>query len=544
MATDTSTPEVVSAWAPLRRPLFRNLWIASLVSNLGGWMQDTAGTWLMVSLTSSPLLIALMQTAASFPVLILGLPAGAVGDIVERRRLLIFWQSWMLVAVLILSVFTFAGMISPWALLILTFMLNIGVAVNGPAWQAIIPELVPRSMVPNAVAINSAQFNLARALGPAFGGLLVAIYASTYKGAGSVFFLNSLSFLAVIWVLAQWQRSPIFKSALPAERLFGSMRSGVRYLRHSPPLRAVLIRCFSFTLAVSAVWALLAVVAQRELHQGAMGYGILNGCLGAGAVVGAVTLPKLRAKYSPDQIVFAASLMLAGTLATMAFAHYVALVVLSLIAGGFAWTSASSTFNVAVQLSAPAWVQGRAQGIYQMTFQGGMATGSALFGYLAEHRSTRAALACAAVTLLAGILWGARYRLPYGVPPDLNPSPLDRNVLSLELDPKPDDGPVLVTIEYQVSAEEYDAFTRAIHKLRDVRLRDGSIRWGTYQDAAQPGRFVENFVVESWLEYLRQRERMTASDLLIREHVRSFHQGEEPPLVSHMIYARPFARPR
>ncbi|MGA8103083.1 MAG: MFS transporter [Candidatus Acidiferrales bacterium] len=544
MATDTFIPEVVSAWAPLRRPLFRNLWIASLVSNLGGWMQDTAGTWLMVSLTSSPLLIALMQTAASFPVLILGLPAGAVGDIVERRRLLIFWQSWMLVAVLILSVFTFAGMISPWALLILTFMLNIGVAVNGPAWQAIIPELVPRSMVPNAVAINSAQFNLARALGPAIGGLLVAVYASTYKGAGSVFFLNSLSFLAVIWVLAQWQRSPIFKSALPAERLFGSMRSGVRYLRHSPPLRAVLIRCFSFTLAVSAVWALLAVVAQRELHQGAMGYGILNGCLGAGAVVGAVTLPKLRAKYSPDQIVFGASLMLAGTLATMAFVHFVALVVLSLIAGGFAWTSASSTFNVAVQLSAPAWVQGRAQGIYQMTFQGGMAAGSALFGYLAEHRSTRVALACAAATLLAGVLWGARYRLPHGVPPNLDPLPADRTALSLELDPKPDDGPVLVTIEYLVSAEEYDAFTRAIHKLRDVRLRDGSIRWGTYQDAAQPGRFVENFVVESWLEYLRQRERMTASDLLIREHVRSFHQGEEPPVVSHMIYARPFARPR
>jgi MFS family permease len=535
---------VVSAGAPLRRPLFRNLWIASLVSNLGGWMQDTAGTWLMVSLTSSPLLIALMQTAASFPVLILGLPAGAVGDIVERRRLLIFWQSWMLVAVLILSVFTFAGMISPWALLMLTFMLNIGVAVNGPAWQAIIPELVPRSLVPNAVAINSAQFNLARALGPAIGGLLVAVYASTYKGAGSVFFLNSLSFLAVIWVLAQWQRSPIFKSALPAERLFGSMRSGVRYLRHSPPLRAVLIRCFSFTVAVSAVWALLAVVAQRELHQGAMGYGILNGCLGAGAVVGAITLPTLRAKYSPDQIVFGASLMLAGTLATMAFAHFVALVVLSLIAGGFAWTSASSTFNVAVQLSAPAWVQGRAQGIYQMCFQGGMATGSALFGYLAEHRSTRAALAAAAVTLLVGILWGARYRLPYGAPPDLDPSPLDRTDLSLELDPKPGDGPVLVTIEYQVRAEEYDAFTRAIHKLRDVRLRDGSIRWGTYQDAAQPGRFVENFVVESWLEYLRQRERMTASDLLVREHVRGFHHGEEPPLVSHMIYARPFARPR
>jgi hypothetical protein len=336
---------------------------------------------------------------------------------------------------------------------------------------------------------------------------------------------------------------PLFKSALPAERLFGSMRSGVRYLRHSPPLRSVLIRCFAFTLAVSAVWALLAVVAQRELHQGAMGYGILNGCLGLGAVCGALTLPKLRTKYSADQIVLVASLISAGTLATMAFAHYVALVVLSLIAGGFAWTTAMSTFNVAVQLSAPAWVQARAQGMYQMISQGGMAAGSALFGYLAEHRSTPVALASAAVTLLAGILWGARYRLPHGVPPDLNPSPMDRAALSLELDPKPDDGPVLVTIEYLVREADYDAFTRAIHKLRDVRLRDGSIRWGTYQDAAQPGRFVENFVVESWLEYLRQRERMTASDLLIRDHVRDFHQGEEPPLVSHMIYARPFARP-
>ena len=243
-------------------------------------MQDTAGTWLMTVLTPSPLLIALMQTAASLPVVLLGLLAGATADIFDRRRLLLFWQAWMLAAVALLSLLTFFNVISPWVLLTLTCLLNVGTAMNSPAWQAIMPELVPREQLPEAVSLNSAGFNLARAVGPALGGLAIAVFAHAVTGAAWTFLLNSLSFLGVILVLYRWKRNPLFKSALPAERIYGSMRAGLRYVQFAPLLKAALARVFVFTLFVSAVWSLLAVVAARDLHQGALGYGILNGSMG------------------------------------------------------------------------------------------------------------------------------------------------------------------------------------------------------------------------------------------------------------------------
>jgi len=501
-------------------------------------MQDTAGTWLMTSLTASPLLIALMQTAASLPVLLLGFFAGATADVFERRRLLIFWQTWMFIAVLILSVLTIAGIVSAWELLLLTFLLNIGAAMTNPAWQAIVPELVPRSELRDAIAINSAGYNLARAVGPALGGLMVATFASTTKGAGSVFFLNAVSFLAVIWVLYAWKRTPLFKSALPAERMLGSMRAGIRYARYAPALRAVLFRAFSFTLFVSAVWALLAVVAQQHLHKGAMGYGILNGCLGAGAVGGAASLPYVRRRLRAEAIAAAAIVVLAGTLLTLAVARSTPLIVVALLAGGFAWTSTTSTFNAAVQLSVPHWVQARALGIYQTVFQGGMALGSALWGLLAEHLSTSSALLFATIGLLATIPLTRRFPLLRGEPLDLSPYNLNRPAPQVVIEPQPDDGPVLVTIEYFIHPQDLEEFTRVIHAMREARMRDGAIRWGVFQDVAHPERIVETFVVDSWLEFLRVRERLTASDRAVRGRVRSFHRGDSPPVISYMIYAR------
>jgi MFS family permease len=527
-----------SGWEPLRRPVFRNRWIASLVSNLGTWMQDTAGTWLMAELTTSPLLIALMQTAASMPVLLLGLLAGATADIFDRRLVLIFWQAWMLGAVLLLSVLTLFGVISPGMLLALTFLLNIGAAMNNPAWQAIVPELVPRSELADAISLNSAGFNLARAVGPALGGLMVAAFTSAMKGAGMVFFVNAASFVAVILVLYYWRRAPLFKSALPAERLTGSMRAGLRYMRHAPPLRAVLIRAFLFTCFASAVWALLAVVAQQNLHQGAMGYGVLNGCLGAGAVVGAASLPKLRRKLSGDTIVTVAAFIFAATLGILAFARSEIAIVAALLAAGFAWTTTTSTFNVAVQLSVPAWVQARALGIYQMTFQGGMALGSALWGFTAEHTSTSKALAAAGIGLLVSLPLTRRLHLLRGTPPDLSPYAPNRPAPQVVMEPEPEDGPVLITIEYRIRPEDYAAFTSAMHAMRDVRMRDGAFRWGVFQDTGCPERMIETFVVESWIEYLRQRERMTAADSAIRAKAWSFNQGGAQPVISHMIYAR------
>src|ERR1700761_7218815 len=256
----------LSGFEPLSVPLFRDLWLASIVSNVGSWMQDTAGTWLMTVLTTSPLLIALMQTAASLPGVVLGLPAGATADIFDRRRLLIFWQAWMLSAVALLAVLTFFDVISPWILLWLTFLLNIGAAMNSPAWQAIVPEVIPRDQLPDAVSLNSAGFNLARALGPAMGGMMVALFTLATTGAASVFLLNSLSFVGVIWVLYRWHRKPAFKSALPSERIQGSVRAGIRYVRYAPMLQAAFMRTLLFTVFVSAVWALLAVVARNDMR--------------------------------------------------------------------------------------------------------------------------------------------------------------------------------------------------------------------------------------------------------------------------------------
>lgn len=546
----SAVPPTPSGFAPLRIPLFRDRWIASTISSVGTWMQDTAGTWFMTSLTTSPLLIALMQTAASLPVLILGLLAGATADIFDRRKLLIFWQAWMLGSVSILAVLTFLGYVSPWTLLALTFMLNIGSAMNNPAWQAIIPELVPRELIPDTVSLNSASNNLARAVGPALGGLMVAAFKRIDSGAGSVFLLNAASYAAVIWVLVNWKRIPLFKSTLPSERIAASIRSGLRYVRYSPELRSSLVRTFTFTFFLSAVWALLAVVASHVLHQGALGYGILNGSLGLGALVGATSLPRIRRRFSADRIIAAATLYNVVTLLILAFAHFPWLIIIALIVSGFAWTSTLSTLNTSVQLAVPAWVQARALGTYLMTFQGGMALGSVLWGALAEHTSTPISLATAAAGLLVTLPIVSRFHILQGPVPDHTPYQWKRPAPQLlpALDSEPADdlnsaGPVRISIEYNVPAENYAEFTHAIHELRGVRLRDGALRWGIYREATNPEHLNETFVMESWLDYLRSRERVTAADEAIRERVRALHRGPESPRTTHQIYAKEITHP-
>ncbi len=553
-------PAGTSGFAPLRIPLFRDRWIASTVSSVGTWMQDTAGTWLMTSLTASPLLIALMQTAASLPVLLLGLLAGATADIFDRRKLLIFWQVWMLASVGLLAILTFLGHISPWALLAFTFLLNIGSAMNNPAWQAIVPELVPRELIPDTVSLNAASNNLARAVGPALGGLMVAAFQSrTGIGSASVFALNAVSFAGVIWVLVNWKRLPLFKSALPSERIAASIRGGLRYVRYSPPLQASLIRAFTFTFFVSAIWSLLAVVAARDLHQGALGYGILNGSLGVGAVIAATQLPKIRRRFSADQIIAVSTVYQAFTLFVLAFLPQPWIIIPVLVLSGSCWTSTMSTINTSVQLAAPAWITARALGTYLMTFQGGMALGSILWGFIAEHSETPIALAAAASGLLITLPYVHRFRILQGPLPDHTPyqwkrpaptpiSPIaalgaastQHLTTPTPLTGNPDlhEGPVRISIEYTVPPERYAEFTHAIHELRGVRLRDGALRWGIYRDAVDPSHLNETFLMESWLDYLRSRERMTASDIAIRNRVYAFQQGPDSPRVTHQIYAR------
>jgi MFS family permease len=363
-----------SPWSPLSQAVFRALWIAAVASNIGTWMQSVGAAWLMTSLTPSPLLVALMQTATSLPVFLVGLPAGTLADVVDRRKLLLVTQAWMLLVALILGVITWVGLVSAWALLALTFLLGLGAALSGPAWQAIIPDLVEREEIAPAVALDAMGINVARAVGPAIGGFVVAA-----AGSGAVFLLNAVSFLGILVVIYRWRRTHTPSDA-PPEDMLGATAAGLRYVRHAPALQTVLVRIGVFSLGASALWALLPAVARHDLSLDATGYGIILGSLGLGAVGGALLLPRLRRTLSVDALTAAATLVFA--LATLAFAYLrlVPVLVVSMMAGGVAWIAMMSSLTAAAQTASPAWVRARALGIYLLVFQGLMAAGSFAWG--------------------------------------------------------------------------------------------------------------------------------------------------------------------
>ena len=522
-------PPRQSAWLPLQHPVFRALWLATVASNVGTWMHDTAATWLMTSLSTSTLLVALMQTATSLPVLFMALPAGALADIVDRRRLLIVTQSWMLASAVVLGLLTVSGAMTPWLLLFLTFNLGLGLALNTPAWQATTPDLVPPDELTEAVALNGIATNIARAIGPAIGGLLVAAL-----GSGAVFLINAASFLAVVFVLRGWKKEPR-PTVMPAERVAGAIRAGVRYLRHAPAVRAVLIRCATFIMGASALWALLPVLARRELGLGAIGYGLLLGCLGAGAIVGGALLGWLRHRFSTDRIIGVSTIAYAAATLTLAWVRVVPVLGAALVLCGFAWMSAMSLFNVSTQRASPDWARARMLSVYVLAFMGGMAVGAAVWGVVATAFGLPAALTGATAVLLGGLLLTRRFRLAVWEGLDLSPSGHWRApVVSSAVDP--DAGPVLVTVEYRVRPENAAAFTAAMEDVGHVRRRDGGITWGLYRDTGDPDRYLETFVSESWGEHMRQHARATMADRRTEAHARSFHTGDAPPIVSHTIH--------
>jgi len=508
--------------------MFRALWIAAVASNLGTWMHNVGAEWLMATLAPTPLMLGLMQAAENAPLFLLALPAGALADIVDRRKLLIFSQAWMLVAAVALGVLTVTGYTSPSLLLLLTFALGLGTALNAPAWLAIVPELVPRDELPLAVGLNSVALNIARAVGPAIGGLIVAAV-----GSWAVFFLNSVSFIGILFVLVRWKREPV-ETISPTERLLGAMRAGLRYVRHAPELRAVLVRTSLFVASASALWAMLPLVAKQQLGLGAFGYGVLLGGLGTGAIIGAFTLPILRRSGTVNSLLVAGTLVFAFAIAALAMIHSLTLLVIAMTAGGIAWMSTMSSFNIVVQSVVPDWVRARALATYLLVLYAAMSCGGVLWGIIAQHLGLPATLLCAAIALVLSLGAHFVYPLRMGHEVDLSPS-LHWTEPIVVTEPHPDAGPVLVIVDYRIDPNRASEFLEAMRALGRVLRRDGASRWGVFRDQARPDRYVETFMVESWAEHLRQHARFTGDDRAIQDYARSFHLGPGTPAVAHLI---------
>ncbi|MFG1478678.1 MFS transporter [Xanthobacter sp. V4C-4] len=535
-APATPAPEhaPAGAFAPLRRTVFLVLWGATILGNTGSFMRDVASAWLVTDLSASPAAVAAIQAAAMLPVFLLAIPAGVLSDILDRRRFLILIQLALGGVSLSLAILAHTGLITVWSLIALTFLGGVGAALMAPTWQSIVPELVPRAELRSAVALNSLGINIARSIGPAVGGLLLAAF-----GAAVTYGADVASYIVVIAALWWWRRAPSAEDEL-SERFSGAFRAGLRYARASRELHLVLLRAVFFFAFASSVWALLPLVARQLLKGDAAYYGLLLGAVGAGAIVGALLLPPLRARLNADGLLLAAAVVSGAATAALALAPPPPLALLVLLALGAAWIIALTTLNATAQAILPNWVRGRALAVYLTVFNGTMAGGSILWGIVAQQIGVAATLAAAGAGLAVAGLLLHRVALPAGdddLTPSLHwPEPL----LATPVDT--DRGPVLILIEYQVAGDERPAFLAALRRLSAARRRDGAYAWGVTEDAADPRLMVEWFMVESWAEHLRQHRRVSHADADVQAEVARFHQGEAPPRVRHLIGAEHLPR--
>lgn len=515
-------------WTPFTYSLFRAIWIASVVSNIGTWMQNVAGVWLVTTLTTSALLVALMQTATSLPSFLLSLPAGAMGDLIDRRKLLLVTQGFMAVVALWLGTLALMGEISALGVLGFTFLLGIGAALNGPIWQTVTIELVPRQALPFAITLNGVSNNIARAVGPAIGGAIIAYYSP-----GWVFLLNGLSFLGTWAVVYNWKRSPETTSG-PAENFTGALRAGLRYVQYSPAIYAVLVRTFAFSFGASAMWALLSVVVARRLHLSSGHYGIMLSWLGAGAVAGAFLMGRAGHRLNFNQRVLLGTLVFVGTNVALALLTSVYLLYPVMFISGIAWLMVMTSFSTTVQLHVPKWVQARVVSIYMLLFQAGLALGSVAWGELADRTSLELSLLLTAGWMLVSMLLALPFPMRSAEGLDLAPAEHWPDP-EVQGDIDPDDGPVVVMVEYNVPAASWPAFRQAATQLTRLRLRDGALRAGVFADVAQPEKITEFFYVATWGEHERQHHRFTREDVAVEAQVRQFHIGPEPPRVTHFL---------
>ena len=513
---------------PFAIPIFRAVWFASLASNFGGLIQSVGAAWMMTSLSGSPMLVALVPASTTLPIMLLSLWAGAVADNLDRRLVMLACQLSMLLVSALLALFAWADLLTPWSLLAFTFLVGCATAINGPAWQASVGDMVPRSQLPSAVALNSMGFNLARSVGPALGGIIVAA-----AGAAAAFLTNALSYIGLSLVLLRWQpeRTP---KLLPRERLGVAMRAGVRYVTMSPKIQLVLLRGAAFGIGASAVSALMPLVARDILKGSALTFGILSGAFGIGAVLGALSSGRLRRRFPIETIVRSAALALAVGTAITASTGWLLVAIIGLLLCGAGWVIALSTFNVSVQMSAPRWVLARAVALYQMMAFGGMALGAWLFGWLAEHMGVVTSLQIAAGVQLAAAMIGLFRPLPQTG--DENLDLLNRwqePQTAVPIEPR--SGPVVITIEYRIAAGSVVPFLAAMSERRRIRRRDGAHGWSLLRDLADPELWLERYHVSTWLDYVRHNSRRTIADTANFDTLAALHSGPHPPVVHRML---------
>ena len=529
MSREPSTPADTAAgsFAPLRQPVFAVLWAATVLGNVGSFMRDVASSWMVTELSASPAAVALIQTAATLPIFLLAIPAGVLSDILDRRRFLVAIQVLLACVSGSLLLLARTDTLTVEYLVALTFVGGIGAALMGPTWQSIVPELVPRSDLKNAVALNSLGINIARALGPAAGGLLLASF-----GAAAAYGADVLSYVFVIAALLWWKRPPAVDSGL-SEQFFGAFRAGLRYARSSRELHVVLLRAAVFFLFASSVWALLPLVARRMLEGTAGFYGVMLGAVGAGAIAGALVMPRLRQRLDADGLVLLSSVLSAAVMAVLATAPPKGVAVLLMLVLGVGWIVALTTLNGVAQAVLPNWVRGRGLAIYLMVFNGAMAGGSLAWGLFAQQVGIPVALLVGAAGLVVVSLVFHRVKLPTGEA-DLQashhwPEPM------LTAPVAHDRGPVMVQVEYRVRPHDLPAFLQAMRHVARERRRDGAYAWGVAEHTSEPGRVIEWFLVESWAEHLRQHQRVSKADADQQAEATRFHVGPGRPEVHHFL---------
>jgi MFS family permease len=529
VAAKMQTKQSVAAWAPFRNGAFTVLWTATVISNVGTWMNDVGAGWLMTSLAPSPLMVALVQAATTLPIFLFALPAGALADIIDRRKILLIITAVMMVTAASMGLVVLVGAMTPLLLLLFTFALGAGAAFIAPVWQAVVPRLVPSDELQPAVALNSVGINISRAIGPALGGVIIVTL-----GVAWPFLLNALSFAAVIIALLWWHPSPAVASHLPTERFWAAIRTGLHYAGASKPFKVAMVRAVAFFPFASAYWALLPLIARQEFDGGPALYGLLLGSAGAGAVGGAFLLPALKTRLGADNVVALGAIGMAAVLVVFALAHAPIAAAMASGLAGLSWIAVLANLNVSAQMALPEWVRARGLSVFIAVFFGAMTFGSVIWGQVAALFGIPAALIAAAAGTVLGIIISRPFKLQQNTTLDLSPS-MHWPAPVLAGPVAPDRGPVMITVEYRIDPKDASAFLEMLYPLADARRRDGAYAWGIFEDVAEPGRYLEYFLEDSWLEHLRHHQRVSEADRALQERVQAFHKGDGPPRVSHLI---------